>query len=619
MNILVLHRDNVPLSLRSQTPFWESKDVFITSHPFVLPQTDVPDYDTFVSDELDKLELYKYDLFVLPLDLSESYMEYTGLRVAAHIRLTPKWRSLTTPILFLCIEKVEDIVRFASLGEIVNSYSVFCSSRTEQDDLLKCFYYIDKSYSKTKWSIEDFTNSPEYQSFLLRMRCIQAPANYASHHSLANEWAIMRWNDMMTNHISMGEKDFTKMLYYKYLRTTYGNGQQLNKWRRDNPYIEKIAGIDSTKRLILIDDEWEKGWSDILSYIASVSGYQFDYCKIDKKWDRTTLIREVKQFVSDNDHHTDCYLLDLRLHDTDFDETYLKQNKLRLSGYDILDYIKSCNKANPIIIFSASNKVWNLKNAVRSIGVSSNNNEGAIDYVLKETPESALKATESYKLYCDFVNSIRISFKLSELKKIVVKQRELTKISDNVEPLNEFVNLAILDKGKNNNSMLKSCLMTLMTFVEDYIKDRFELIETGDKNAKRIQLTWTKSYSNTTINGDVTKHVFVKRKQIESSSRYYIEDSYYSEDPTEPMDLYGKISSKGDIGILLSVLYIQYRFNDHDINTFFLPLKRKRNAISHESKKISLSYDELYDFYFKIIVPIIEHDNKNVFKNKKNE
>ena len=45
-----------------------------------------------------------------------------------------------------------------------------------------------------------------------------------------------------------------------------------------------------------------------------------------------------------------------------------------------------------------------------------------------------------------------------------------------------------------------------------------------------------------------------------------------------------------------------------EANTFLLPIKNKRNSASHESNNIELTYRELYDFYFKIIVPIIEHD-----------
>ena len=92
------------------------------------------------------------------------------------------------------------------------------------------------------------------------MKSISAPANYATHHSLANEWAIMRWNDMMTNPVDIPDKDFAKMLYYKYLRALYGNSQDLEGSKNNNKNIEEIGDFRFGKKLALIDDEWGKGW-----------------------------------------------------------------------------------------------------------------------------------------------------------------------------------------------------------------------------------------------------------------------------------------------------------------------------------------------------------------------
>lgn len=612
MNILVLHRNNVPLCLRSNTSFWKDNGVNLTSQPFVLPPTDIPDFDTFTNDELNKLDISKYDLFVLPYDLSESYMEYTGLRVAAHIRLTPQWNSLSTPILFLGVDKRDDIVCVSELGGILYSYQIFISSRTSESELLKWFKGINDKFPKGKWTNDEIVNQSQYRSLLLRLKGIQPPANYSTHHSIANEWAIMRWNDMMTQPIKLSNTDFEKMLYYKYLRANYGNSQQMKKWRKEHPNIEKIDNLEPGKKLVLIDDEWNKGWYLLLNHIAESSGFiLLPPCKIKKEWDRKQLIEEVKKYVDAKENDADCYLLDLRLHDTDFDEEFLKKTKSRLSGFDILDQIKVKNRANPVIIFSASNKVWNFKSAVWNYKdpKTLEDIEGAFDYVLKETPESVLKPDQSYELYRAFVNSIRISFKLSELKKVEEKQRELLKLCSDVEPLNEFIKLVLLDRGNNKDSMLKACLMNLMTFLEDYIKKRFCFIVTGKDEAKRIQLVPTDK-GGKTIMENVEKHIFVRKQEKGDSRHYDIIDSYYSTEPSEPANYFDSVSEKGEMGLLLSALYLKYRMNSQIIKDYFLPMKNKRNEISHQSNGISLIYKELYDFYFKIIVPVIESDHK---------
>ena len=148
-----------------------------------------------------------------------------------------------------------------------------------------------------------------------------------------------------------------------------------------------------------------------------------------------------------------------------------------------------------------------------------------------------------------------------------------------------------------------------MTFLEDYIRDRFELISTGAGLAKRLQLAQTDKYGGSTIETDVTKHVFLRREKKINSDYYEIIDSYYTVDNTEPESCYVSVFNK-DIGLLLSVLFIKYKFSRSDIKTFFLPIRNKRNTISHELNSVSLGYQELYDFYFKIIVPIIELDHK---------
>ena len=607
MKVLVLHNNNLPSFLLIDS---QIENVSIKSISVALPETDIPDFDSHISNILIdgnrvNLKNESFDIIILPYNTTENCIEYTGLRILAHLRLTREWNCLSTPILFLGPDTTDEVNQFCELGSLLCSFNVFKSSKNKLEDVLKILKWINQRTI----AIDNVEDTQEYKDFLKRMKSLSAPANYATHHSLANEWAIMRWNDMLTNPVEISNNDFSKMLYYKYLRALNGDSQKIKKWLKKQGLnnLERIDDIEGGKKLVLIDDEWKKGWADIIDHIAKVSGFEFEKCEIKKEWDRDTLINEVKSFVDDND--ADCYMLDLRLHDSDFDKDYLNTNNLKLSGYDILDYIKSNNEANPVIVFSASNKLWNFKKTVWDYKDEFlNEKEGAFDYILKETPESALKARESYNIYSDFVNAIRSSFKLSKLKKIVSKQNDLKKVYPDMSLFDEFVKLVLLDKGRDNHSVKKACLMTCMTFLEDYIKDRYEFISTGFDLAKKLQLAQTDKYGGATIETDVTKHVFLRREKKLNSDNYEIIDSYYTVDNTEPESCYVSVFNK-DIGLLLSVLFIQYKFNRSDIKTFFLPIRNKRNAISHELNNVSIGYQELYDFYFKIIVPIIEKDN----------
>ena len=604
MNVLVLHNNNLP-SFLLLDDLWE-EGISITSRSVTLPPTDVPVFDSFISEKLHNdndvnLENNRFDVIIMPFNTTDNELEYTGLRIAAHLRLTKIWHCLSTPILFLGPNVDREVYQFSELGCILNSFNVFTSSKNSLEGIKAILKWIDEH---RRIVVED---SPEYKDLLRRMKSLSPPANYATHHSLANEWAIMRWNDMMTTPIQVENKDFNSMLYYKYLRAVHGNSQQMRKWRKSNPNVEKINGIEPGKKLVLIDDEWQKGWSQLLRHIADSSGFSFECCHIEKEWDRETLIKEIHLFLDDANNDADCYLLDLRLHDTDFDDEYLKQNKCRLSGFDVLDYIKGKNVANPVVVFSASNKLWNFKNAVWDYKdpKTQEEKEGAIDFVLKETPESALKTSDSYKLYCEFANSIKTSFKIAELKKIVEKQKELSVMCPSINSLNEFVKLVLLDKGNNNNSMLKACLLNFWTFLEDYIDNMYCIIPTPTGGARQLY-----SKKNNDSIGIVSNRVFVQKQKIMNTVYSKIVDTDYITGPSISIPHGYEEVDNSKFGLTLCSLYLKYRINKDIINNLVVPLDAIRNSMSHKPDKVNLQIEQLYDFYFKIIVPIIEQDCK---------
>ncbi len=592
MRVLVLHNNNLPSFL-----LWdkEEKDISFVSKVISLPQTDIPDFDSFVCETLAFLKEEVYDAIILPYNTTNNPIEYTGLRIVAHLRLTSQWNCLTTPILLLGPDTSSEILQFCEFGSIIGSFNIFTMTINTEVAVVKMLKWIESCHSNDKTIT---TESFEYQDFLSRMKNLSAPANYSTHHSLANEWAIMRWNEMITMPVTLPNHEFENMLYYKYLRVLYSFSQNMKKWKKEHKNIETIENIPKGKKLVLIDDEWEKGWSQIISHIAESSGFSFTSCEIKKEWDRDEMINQVKHFIDNTD--SDCYLLDLRLHDTDFDSDYLKREKKKLSGYAILDYIKQNNIANPVVIFSASNKVWNFKNTVFK-------EENVINYVLKETPESALSAEESYLLFIDFVNALRTCFVLSDLKLFANKQKELSVFYPDIKSLNETIHLLLLDKNEKNNSIYKACLMNLMTFLEEYIKDRYQLQIKGEGSTRSLILVEKNKKNN--IVGDVTGHVFVSR-ELKSDSKYpIITGSYYTATSTEAISTFSELEDN-DFGVLLSVLYIKYGVNPSCINNHFIPLKNLRNKVSHESGKVDISYQAFFDFYFKIIVPIIEQDYK---------
>jgi CheY-like chemotaxis protein len=119
---------------------------------------------------------------------------------------------------------------------------------------------------------------------------------------------------------------------------------------------------------------------------------------------------KIYNFVEQH-NEIDCFLLDLRLHEDDFS---LSKD---LTGHLVSRKIKELNKGNQIIVFTASNKIWNLKEEINKIGASA--------YILKESPDLNYNELDSLNLYKEFVSSLKQACYLSYLKNIYTKLSQI--------------------------------------------------------------------------------------------------------------------------------------------------------------------------------------------------
>ena len=267
MKILLLHNNNLPFSFINEN--WDD-DMDLTIE-IIKPSTDDNDYDVFVSHELERIfSSCTFDLIILPYSFSEyNPIEFTGLNVAAHIRLTPEWMHTKKPILFVGPEEVKQVVKLFEMGSLLYSPGIYSTRTNSLPNLVGGIREL---------SVEDITES-EFDDFLNRVQ-ITRPTNYATHHSVANEWAVMRWTCDIINWgeqemPSIDSQSFTSMLYFKYLIAKAGSRERISKnWRKKNGADPKINGI-SGKKIAYIDDEYNKGWSVLLSKIFENSGAEF--------------------------------------------------------------------------------------------------------------------------------------------------------------------------------------------------------------------------------------------------------------------------------------------------------------------------------------------------------
>ena len=609
MRILVLHNNNIPICLR-QGAQGETNDLIqgigLVHYAFSLPQTDVPDFDTFTCEKLSFLEKEHYDLIILPYSLSETHIEYSGLRVAAHIRLTPKWNSLTTPILFLGIDRVDEIQKLSFLGGILFTNNVYHSDKTGLNELINIFTWI-KKYAQVAPS-EEIMESQEYQSLLQRLNTMPVPANYATHHSIANKWAIIRWKEMFMwkegKEPSLPDESFSDMLYFKYLMCSAGQRERYNnrKRKRSVPTSE----ILNNRRVIYVDDEAHKGWNAILASILSESGAElipYPFLDSDKPQTKTEMVQDIMSFLTEDyekNGGADCYIIDLRLHDEDFQETTKLSD---LSGHILAEYIVKkrkdkdnnnikigLNPYNQIVVFTASNKVWNLKKELLEVG--------AIGYATKESPEQNLSRDESYQAFSELFSAIKDACSMSYLKdwynELVQLHKNGSYSENDLSLLYEFISLLRVDNGSNLPEIIRACVVTLYAFFETFLIKK-----------KRFNLTSMDLYKGDISIGNWFKRVFFKTDKDERGKVTNYIDIQCHDHPIstvnpgwEDPDILAKASK------ILLPLYIYYDIH-YNALLDVLQLINERNKGAHEGIS-AYSIVQFKNVFNHVILPMLK-------------
>lgn len=457
------------LLIHSNNTSFNNTELFPLAEQFVFDVDFDKDVDFYINENLTdgglKHKLEKCDIVFIKVSLSKNYLEYLGLRLAYHIRLT---KSLGTkaymPIVLIAEES------FQYLGLTHPEPSIFFT---------KGVYLIKESlddYKKTlKW-INDGRIKPldDFSSFVNSI-IINPPANYLSHHSIANEWSILRWAKVLG---IATEKEALKdvriniesLLYYKFLQAKYPIEAEPDK---------AAFKINGKGRILYIDDEWNKGWDVVLEkFVSSSPDIVFETLKYDFK-DKTheEILAECKKKIASS--NPDAVLLDLRLSDSDFTNSH---NSLHLTGYKVLKAIKLINPGIQVIIFTASNKVWNFTEL---------QNAGCDDFVLKESPDLSTDAGYSRNAINKMASSVSNAFQMSFLKKVYLKMAEIEKQitvvnneeeSDFLLRLKNNLNVAfkLLIDTKISAKYFNYAYLQLFQIVEDFSKLSYVFKESSD-------------------------------------------------------------------------------------------------------------------------------------------
>ena len=391
------------LLIHSNNTSFNNTELFPLAEQFVFDVDFDKDVDFYITENLTdgglKHKLEKCDIVFIKLSLSKNYLEYLGLRLAYHIRLTKSLgENSYVPIVLIAEESFQYLGLSHPEPSILFSKGIYLIKES-LDDFRKTLTWFNAGRIK---SLDDFS------SFVISVK-INPPANYLSHHSIANEWSILRWAkalDISADKESLKDVrvNIESLLYYKFLQARYPI----------NTEPEKAAfKVNGKGRILYIDDEWNKGWDVVLKKIISSSPEivleTFNYDFKDKDYEEILIACTNKV----NNSNPDVVLLDLRLSDSDF---YEDAKSTELTGYKVLQRIKTINPGIQVLIFTASNKVWNFTELQKA---------GADGFVIKESPENSIDSDSTQKAIGNFISVLNICFEKTFLKDFYIKLEDL--------------------------------------------------------------------------------------------------------------------------------------------------------------------------------------------------
>jgi len=185
-------------------------------------------------------------------------------------------------------------------------------------------------------------------------------------HKFANQWGVGRLKIasefvLKKTVVPVERIDSKEELIAKFI---YASGQtedaiDPNLLNQIQSSIQKYRNYIHTKKILYIDDQANNRWSETLQEVLNLDNSHFlaySYIPADNQSLIACVLDKIRNF------NPDCVLLDLRLRPNDellnFGEQY--------TGAIVAEEIKNKYVSLPVIMFTASNKVENLRVALRS-------------------------------------------------------------------------------------------------------------------------------------------------------------------------------------------------------------------------------------------------------------
>jgi len=528
MNKLLIHNDNIAY-----------KKIF--ENNIKLPP--VENIDNNISKNIiPQIQSSNCDIIFIKDNLSINYLELYGLRVAYHIRLSEELEDKRyLPIVILSDIDSYILNKIEPLSSIISTKNIFLEQNSPKSVELYDSYDLKSLHAN------------EYKTEFLDKIKVEQPKDYLTHHSIANEWAMHRWSEYLevtTDDVKAINEKISSMLYFKYLKAKFPiKKSQFKKHERE---------ITETGKILYIDDEWEKGWGNILKSLHS------DLHVVEERYkDRTK--EEIIEFALKrvNEVDPDLVILDMRLHEDDFKkDIYLDE----LTGIEIFQKIKIINEGTQFVIFTASNNA-KLLEELQSYDTN------ILSYIKKEHPDDNTSTTQG--------NINKLTKKINEglerkyLKKIWNIQKNILSI----ENINEDVAFEVKSVFEILNSNIEKSLIFAMITI-------FKPLEFFKNNHE---------YNNQVI---LIMHNELISVNEENFITYYNE--YDFRQRSHAVNHSRSIKNK-----VWSLLFHRYNYKDKEVFQKIEEITRRRNEAMHRDFDYSSLNSDLIISWFSMLEKVI--------------
>ena len=413
---------------------------------------DFCDYETEDKDLINLVEEYNnisFDAIYIPLCMGGTYSDFLGLRLAMFFRLCNTVNKYAH-IFIYGVVSVTQFIKF-ECAEILKMPRVN-------------YILADSKYIIN--SINDIHRiSDEGYHLGLKSIHLNVPTNLGDDHSVANKWGLSRWSVALNDtdsDIEKGNEEIENSLYFRYLSALYPP-TDIIPIAKEKLMIEKNAQLPELN-ILYVDDDADEGWYELLCHILCDENdiQQFDYIGRDMK---SKSQEEIISYVMEKleESNANLVILDFRLHPIDFNNVSIEN----VTGYKLLKEIKKYNRGIQVIIFSATNKVWNLQALQK---------EEADGFIMKEAPENSVDDNFTTQSILQFIQSV------AYCSKNTYKKELWGRIQKGIEQIDT------LRKRKKINKEYAKAVKVLLTMTEDalFSKDLQYSYATAFMNLFRI-------------------------------------------------------------------------------------------------------------------------------------